>query len=124
MQTRTYQPHTTDGIEIRLVLLSYIDDNVHVIYSPALDLYGYGNDELEARASFSTTLEEYIAFTTEENSLSADLSRLGWAVNPQSHRVTMPAWTSLVNKNQHLNDVMLNRPFKKFDQPIRFPAFA
>lgn len=124
MQTLIDQPKITNGAEVRLALLSYIEDNVHVIYAPALDLYGYGNDESEARTSFSVTLEEYISFTTEENSLASDLSRLGWNVNSQSHSVTMPAWTSLLATNPHLNDVMTNRPFKKFDQPTCFPAFA
>ncbi len=35
--------------EVRLALFSYIDENVQVVYSPVLDLYGYGNDEEEAR---------------------------------------------------------------------------
>jgi len=124
MKALACEAQFTEGVDVPLALLSYVEEGVHVIYSPALDLYGYGNDELEARAGFATTLEEYLSFTAEENSLSADLSRLGWVVNPQSHSVTMPAWTSLLDKNPYLNDVIMNRPFKKFDQPTRFPAFA
>jgi hypothetical protein len=114
----------TDGIEVRLALLSYIDSNVHVIYSPALDLYGYGNDENEARDSFSITLDEYISFATTQNTLAQDLQRLGWTINPQHHSVKMPLWTNLLATNPHLYDVVANRPFKKFDQPTRFPALA
>lgn len=124
MKALTYQAEFTDGTEVRLALLSYIEDNVYVIYSPALDLYGYGNDEGEARESFSVSLTEYINYTAAENTLSADLRRLGWGVNETSHTVTMPNWVELLQANPHLNDVVTNRPFKKFDHPARIPAFA
>ncbi|MBO0932381.1 hypothetical protein [Fibrella aquatilis] len=112
------------GADIRLALLSYIEEDVHVVYSPALDLYGYGNDEFEARSSFAITLEEYLSYTTKENTLLADLRRLGWFVDPQTHTVAVPLWTSLLTGNEHLTDIVTNRPFKKFDQPAHIPAFA
>jgi hypothetical protein len=114
----------TESYEVRLALLTYIDENVYVIYAPALDLYGYGNDEHEARSSFETTLNEYLDFTTAGNTLLDDLLRLGWTLNSQSDRVMMPSWGHLLELNPHLNEVMNNRPFKKFDQPTRLPVFA
>ncbi len=113
-----------EKIEVKLTLLSYIDENVHIIYSPALDLYGYGNDESEARDSFAVTLDEYLAFTTLQDLFTADLNRLGWHVDPESHRLVMPLWTDLIAQNEHLNEVVTDRPFKKFDQQLRLLIFA
>jgi hypothetical protein len=124
METIGYEAQYSEGVEVRLALLSYIEEDTHVIYSPALDLYGYGNDEYEARASFEITLEEYITYTAEQHTLSADLQRLGWRIDPTTHNVSMPPFASLLIHNEHLNDVVTNRPFKKFDQSTRLPAFA
>lgn len=76
MDTITDQAQFSEGVAIRLALFSYIEEDVHVVYAPALDLYGYGNDEFEARASFSVALEEYVSYTTTEHTLSDDLRRL------------------------------------------------
>lgn len=124
MKTLDYQAEFNNGTDVRLALLSYIQDDVHVVYSPALDLYGYGNDEIEARASFSVVLEEYISYTAKEATLVEDLKRLGWEINLQSHTISMPGWINLLQDNAHLNDVVTNRSFKKFDFSTRIPAFA
>lgn len=124
MENLTYQAEFDDGTEVRLALLSYIEENVHVIYSPSLDLYGYGNDEAEARASFTVALEAYVTYLTEEKTWADDLKRLGWQFDLQSHTVKMPDWIRLLQTNSHLNDVVNNKPFKKFDQIARIPAFA
>ena len=105
-------------------MLSYIEDNVHVIYAPALELYGYGNDELEARASFSVVLDEYLHYTAEEDTLIDDLTKLGWQINVESHQFLMPDWSRLIQTNAHLNDIMTNKAFKKFNYMTRLSAFA
>jgi len=65
------------NVEFQLPVISFIDDNTNIIYCPALDLSGYGNDELEARASFDTVVEEYLEYTTKKKTLLADLKKLG-----------------------------------------------
>ncbi len=77
----TLQRADEKTVEIGLSLLAYLDEGLHVIFSPALDLFGYGNTEKEARASFDETLEEFLRYTTNKGTLQAELLRLGWKAN-------------------------------------------
>lgn len=124
MERIIFEGKFSEGVEMRLTLFSYIEENVHVIYSPHLDLYGYGNDEEEARRSFSSTIEEYITFTHENNTLEKDLEKIGWKINRQSGRVDFPQIAQLLQHNPHFGDVLANRPLKTYHQRVSIPAFA
>ena len=51
---------TNDGkYHVGLSLVEFEEDNVIIIYSPALDLSGYGNSEIEAKNSFSEAFNEF-----------------------------------------------------------------
>lgn len=50
-----------------------------IIYSPALDLSGYGNTINEAKESFKIALEEFIRYTLNENTFNDVMKKLGWA---------------------------------------------
>lgn len=57
-----------------------------IIYSPALDLSGYGNTINVAKKSFKIALEEFIRYTLNENTFNDVMKKLGWA----SLRATNP----------------------------------
>ncbi|HON53773.1 MAG TPA: hypothetical protein PLS12_11235, partial [Bacteroidales bacterium] len=48
---------------VTLSLIKFKEDKAAIIYSPALDLSGYGNTFEDAKKSFSTTLQEFIKYT-------------------------------------------------------------
>src|ERR1051326_7957982 len=48
------------NINFQVPVISFIDDNKHIIYCPALDLSGYGNNETEARKSLDIVIEGYL----------------------------------------------------------------
>ena len=50
---------------MELSLISYKDDEAYCCYCPVLDLTGYGDNEKQAQESFKIVLEEYIRYTTE-----------------------------------------------------------
>ncbi len=50
----------SQSVSVKLSLFTFIEENVHLLYSPAVDLYGYGNDEHEARHSFEVSLQVYV----------------------------------------------------------------
>jgi hypothetical protein len=112
------------GISVKLSLYTYIDENVNVVYSPALDLYGYGNDELEARQSFDLALREYIAYTVKHKTLEADLKQYGWTLNKRQKLVKSPDMSSLLHEREVFQQMVNDRPFKKFDLQIELPVFV
>ena len=50
-------------IVTHLFLLEFKEGDNFIIYSPALDLSGYGKSEAEAKKSFNVALEEFSKYT-------------------------------------------------------------
>ncbi len=111
-----------DAPAIRLAIFSYIDQGVQVVYAPALDLFGYGTDEAEARQSFETVLDSYLAHTAQNQTLTTDLQAHGWAVDPDMHTVVAPALYETLRRNEEFYQIIQSRPFRKFDRMVTFPA--
>ncbi len=63
---------------VGLSLVEFEEDNVTIIYSPALDLSGYGYNHSEAKISFTEALQEFFRYTHNKNTLDKVLKELGW----------------------------------------------
>jgi hypothetical protein len=116
---------TKGTVNLQVPVISFIDDNTHIFFCPALDLSGYGMDETEARSSFDTVLEEYLNYTINKNSLWKDLKNLGWTVKKSSSKPAIPPSMSvLLEKNEEFSRIFNNYPFKKFNTGVSLPAYA
>lgn len=113
-----------EGLTIRLSLFSFIESDVNVVYSPALDIYGYGNDESEARESFGITLKEYIKYTKNKKTLEKDLLKYGCTVDKKLHTLNTPKFSELLDENESFRNILDNKPFKKFDMNVNMAALA
>ena len=67
-----------NAISLNIALISFKEEELFVLYSPTLDLYGYGDDEGEALNSFNDTIFLYLEYCMGENTIAQDLDRLGW----------------------------------------------
>lgn len=76
----------TDGIKIKngkvamlnLTLIGYEEEGQQVLYSPALDLYAYGDTKQEALEAMDETISLYVDHVNEEGTLVKDLISHGW----------------------------------------------
>lgn len=112
------------GVSVKLSLFTFIEDNVHVVYSPALDLYGYGNDEHEARHSFEVSLQEYVRFTSNKKSVVEDLKKYGWKIDKRHKTLNSPDVLTMLETNESFRNMVNDRPFKKYDLNVQIPVFA
>lgn len=74
-------------ISVKLFLVKYKDeDGIYYVYSPELDINGYGNNESEAMTHFNYAVQDFMQYTHEHNTLEKVLKKLGWnkKVKPQS----------------------------------------
>ena len=106
-------------IAVSLSVLAYHEaDGIHYVYSPALDLFGYGYNPAEARASFDTALAEMMRYAVAENTLDSLLAEYGWQALATDGQVRYqaPDLRELTRRNPELLD-MLDRPeFRKYQQ--------
>ncbi len=105
-----------DGrIDSQLDVMFYVEDGVTFAYAPALDLVGYGKNVDEAKASFEIVIAEYFKFTTENNTLEADLRAHGW-VAKEEESFNSPLFVDILKRNKQLQNVVNNDYSKVSEQ--------
>ncbi len=113
--------------ETNLPVFLFEEENIFYCYCPALDLYGYGKQENEAKTSFETNLAEFLKYANNKKTLTKELKRLGWIVKvaKKSPQFIAPEFADLVSRNEDLNRIMTDIPnVQKHSQHVRIPAFA
>ncbi len=101
---------------IVLQLFAFVEEHTHHLYSPALDLFGYGDTEQEAEESFSIVLEEFVRYTTNKGTLRKELERLGWSVknnnrNNKRLNISSPPFEQLM-ENVNISEIINNNECK------------
>lgn len=91
------------NVEFVISIFLWEEDSVFYVYSPALDLTGYGISKEEARESFETVLHEFIVYTHNKKTIFKELENLGWAVNKRRRRVISPDFEDMLTENEHFN---------------------
>lgn len=99
----------SEQVNITLKLLLFKEDGVNFVYSPALELTGYGPGEEEAKKSFEIVLEEFVRYTENKDTIYSELERLGWwTVNRSKKRVEPPLEDALMEKNPIYRELRSN----------------
>ncbi len=115
-------------VKVNLFLIHFQDEsNVHFVFSPHLDITGYGYTLREAKKSFNIVLEDFIDYTTNKQTLQKVLADLGWKVKGKSKKypkILAPSITSVIAKNKHVSDIFDNHIAKTFHQEVELPAMA
>lgn len=75
------------NVELNISIFLWEENAIFYVYSPALDLTGYGNTKEEAKASFQTVLSEFIKYTHNKKTIFQELENLGWAVNKRKKKI-------------------------------------
>jgi len=99
--------------EMKLTLITFKDDNVYNVYCPSLNLVGCGYTEKEAKDSFNVVFDEYINYTTENNTLIDDLKNCGWKWSENNKNLSPPAISESLLIDKDLGDIFNNFDFEK-----------
>lgn len=110
-------------IEVALFVVLFEDNGSQIAYCPALNVYGYGRDEAEARESFETCLAEFFDYALKKKTLIPELEALGWTIKKEK-KFTAPAFSRLLESNKVLKKIMDTKNFRKINAPIHIPAVA
>lgn len=117
---------TDSKVSVVLSLMSFQENDVTIIYSPALDLSGYGTSEKKAKESFEIALEEFIRYTINNGTFDSELRKLGWKVSGRktSRNYKQPNFDELLKDKEYLINILRDKEFRKFNQQVSFPASA
>ena len=111
-----------NNIHVKIAMFSFKENDNYIIYTPHLEVSGYGKSEDEAMNSFNIALGEFLNYITNKKTLHAVLTQLGWALKKGSpkhpKRITAPEWTDLLKSNEDLTKILSSQEFSKKDRDV------
>ena len=115
-------------VKVRLLLIHFEDENnIHIIYSPHLDISGYGTTFKKAKESFEITFEDFIDYTLKKRTLGKVLTNLGWGVKgtiKKPKKIIAPSITSVINDNSYVSEIFDKYPVNTYHQEVGIPAYV
>ena len=119
---------STNLVKVKLLLFHFEDENkINFIYSPHLDLSGYGINLEEAQQSFQLALEDFIDYTLKKKTFRKVLLQLGWSIKGLSRkpkRVLAPSITTIISENKYISEIFDKYPVNTFHKEVGLPVFA
>ncbi len=116
------------NVIVKLLLFHFKDENnIHFIYSPHLDLTGYGNILSEAKKSFEIVFADFIDYTLKKKTLSKVLTDLGWELKgtiKRPKKVIAPSITSIIQGNDFVSEIFDKYPVNTYHKEVGIPAYA
>ncbi|WP_028525592.1 hypothetical protein [Runella limosa] len=113
--------------KVSLFLFHFVENQLHFVYSPHLDITGYGNTLKEAKESFEICFVEFLDYTTKKGTLGSELKKMGWTFKETSKRPktpVAPSLSSLLKSNKYMSEILDKYPVKTFKQNFGIPAYA
>ena len=115
-------------VKVKLLLIHFEDENnVQFVYSPHLDLTGYGDSLTSAKNSFEIALEDFVDYTLKKKTIGKVLSGLGWEIKGTSKKpkkVLAPSITSVIKDNEYVSEIFDKYSTNTYHQEVGLPAFA
>jgi len=103
-----------------LSIIQFKEGKNTILFCPALELTGYGANEVDAKLSFEVTLKEFLRYTIQKKTLNKELERFGWI--RKGKKIIQPDFSDLLLKNKDLHSIIDNKEFKKFNEVMEIPA--
>lgn len=125
---RTDYKSSSGNVKALLVLMHFEDENgIHFVYSPHLDLTGYGNTLSEAKKSFEIVFEDFLNYTVKKKTLKTIMEKQGWTIAQSAKRkkeYVFPELDDLRKSNSYVADIYDNYKVNVFNQEVGLPVYA
>lgn len=112
-------------LKANIVLFSFKEEDNYIVYSPHLDVTGYGLDEKEAMDSFNHCLAVFLDYTVNKKTLHEELIHLGWELkkgtSKQPKKINAPSWGDLIKNNASLEDLLNKHNLTTTQKEVAIP---
>lgn len=113
-------------VKVRVLLFHFTDEKgIHFVYSPHLDITGYGHSLSEAKTSFEVVFEDFLDYTIKKATLGSLLQKLGWKQQKGSFKKPLkslaPSITTVIEGNKYIADLFDKYPLQTFYQEVEMP---
>ncbi len=114
-------------ITVNLQILEFKENDAIIIYSPHLDLSGYGDNLEDARKSFDIAMEDFFSYTLNKKTLGKVLKELGWTFKGtvrKPKKPKAPSFSTMVANNEYLASILDEHKISMYKKPIEIPVSA
>lgn len=111
-------------VTVNVPVMIFEEANIHIAYTPVLDISGYGETEEEAKKSLEVCVTEYLSYTVNKKTLFDDLIAHGWTIRKKTKPFIAPEITDLINKNEYLHDIVNSRAYRMDRMNVDIPQYA
>ena len=113
-------------VKVRILLFHFTDEQgIHFVYSPHLDLTGYGHSLTEAKASFEVVFEDFLDYTIKKATLGSLLQKMGWKKQKGTLKKPVkslaPSITTVIAGNKYISDLFDKYPLQTFYKEVGMP---
>ena len=115
------------NVNANIPVIEFKEENVYYLYTPALDVYGYGYTKTEAKDSFEICIEEFFKYTIENGTLVKVLTEdLGWKITETETKpvLTSPDFFKSLKRSEDVYKSLSTLAFQKFNKIVKIPIAA
>ncbi len=113
------------NVKVNTSVIIFEEDGAQIVYCPALDVSGYGNDEAEAYESFKIVLHEFIHYSINKGTFYEELKRMGWQVRKSKTKpILPPSMSHILSNNDNFSRIFNTFPFRKVNTTLEMPVVA
>lgn len=118
--------NAVSDLKARIVLISFQESDNYIVYSPHLEVSGYGKTPDEAKKSFEESLAIFLDYTTKKKTLHKVLLSLGWVLKKGTpkhiQKINAPELSDLLSKNTQLQKILNKQDVVTRHQEVLIPA--
>ena len=107
-------------IDANLDIYIYTNDGFKIVYSPALDLMGYGKTVKDAQKSFEVVISDFFESSLKRGTLDEYLISKKWVRESKTEEFVSPQVVSLVKSNNQFQEILSSNRFSKKTIPYNY----
>lgn len=119
MATNNHIRITEKGIEASLEVYIFTNDGCKIAYSPALDIFGYGKNEKEAKESFSVVIKDFFDSSIRRKTLDDYLLSKHWTRKKEESLFISPQVIAMAKNNDKFRNILSAPKFTKKTIPYK-----
>ena|SRR6218665_105101 len=115
----------TNHVTARIILIRFKEGKNHIVYSPHLEVTGYGKTKEKAKESFALSLKIFFDYATQKKTLHDELVSLGWTLkkgtSAHPKKAEAPMRKDLIKSNPQLEALLSAQDISAVRQEIAIP---
>jgi hypothetical protein len=112
-------------VKAKITLISFKELDNFIVYSPHLEVSGYGKTQQEAMDSFNHCLGVFFDYTVNKKTLHQELISLGWQLKKgtikKPLKINAPSMSELLKHNTALEDLLNKQNISTIQKEVAIP---